>query len=49
MLFRYYGGFEQGGMFALLLLNAFSYTIDRMLIAFTQYGRRVLGEILKRK
>lgn len=49
MLFRYYGGFEQGGMFALLLLNAFSYTIDRMLIAFTQYGRRVLGEILKHK
>lgn len=48
MLFRYFGGFEQGGMFALLLLNAFSYTIDRSLIAADSFRRRALGEIFKK-
>ena len=48
MLFRYYGGFEQGGMFALLLLNAFSYTIDRSLIAANGFKRRAIGEAFKK-
>lgn len=48
MLFRYYGGFEQGGMFALLLLNAFSYTIDRSLIAANSFRRRAFGEIIQK-
>ena len=48
MILRYYGGFEQGGMFALLMLNAFSYTIDRSLIAANGFRRRAFGEIFKK-
>jgi len=48
MLLRYFGGFEQGGMFALLMLNAFSYTIDRSLIAANGFRRRIIGEIFKK-
>ena len=48
MILRYHGGFEQGGMFALLMLNAFSYTIDRSLIAANGFRRRAFGEIFKK-
>ena len=41
MLLRNYGAYEQGGCFAILLINAFSPLIDRVVL----YGRR---EVLRR-
>ncbi len=41
VLFRYYGGFEQGVMFAVLLANIFSPTLDILYEKLIYYVRRV--------
>ena len=49
MLFRYYGGFEQGGMFAVLVCNSLSFAIDRGFISTKESVRRVFSELVKLK
>lgn len=49
MLFRYYGGFEQGGMFAVLFCNALAFAIDRGAISAKEYIRRVCVELVNFK
>lgn len=47
MLIRYYGGFEQGGMFAVLVCNGLSFALDRCFISAKESLRRVFGELAK--
>ena len=42
MFFRYYGGFEQGLVFAVLIMNALSHVLDREMGRLVAYGRRRL-------
>ena len=42
MFFRYYGGFEQGLVFAVLIMNALSNVLDREMGRLVAYGRRRL-------
>ena len=49
MLFRYYGGFEQGGMSAVLVCNALSFSLDRCFISAKESVRRVYGELVNAK
>ncbi len=46
-LFRRYGGFAQGEIFAVLLMNALAYTIDRFSYQSAEYIRRVRLELAK--